>query len=314
MRSIFNDKTKDYFEILSYPKENWGKWFDDFNKKTNNIFKMAIEKNGYDKESYVNTLKEDIGRKKLDIINWYREENIADEKSRIINMITQKSDNYNLKRADFSVLIMNIEGKNPYTVVETYKTNIIILDYIWYFDNKEKISFEELFEKAISEYNSKYEPDEKKALFWVVYDGIKKIVHGKNLEFIDALANICELLDKKIDYFNWTGFYLVDKNNKLKVGPYVGEETEHIEIDFGQGICGQAASTEKTFLIGDVSKEDNYLSCSPKTKSEIVVPLFDKKGKIAGEIDIDSHLVNPFDEKDIKLLEDICELITERYL
>ncbi|MGM0639933.1 MAG: GAF domain-containing protein [Thermotogota bacterium] len=314
MRSIFNDKTKDFFEILSYPKEDWKKWFDDFDKKTNGIFKIGIEKNGYNKESYINYLKENIGRKKLDIVNWVREENIAKEKSKIINLITKKSDNYNLKRADFSVLIINIDGEKPYTVVETYKTNVILLDYIWYFDNKDKITFEELFEKAVSEYNNNYQPDDKKALFWVVYDEAKKIINGKKLDFIDALANICELLDKKIDYYNWTGFYLVDGNNKLKVGPYIGEETEHIEIEFGQGICGQAASTEKTFLIGDVSKEDNYLSCSPKTKSEIVVPLFDKKGEIAGEIDIDSHLVNPFDEKDSRLLEDICSLITERYL
>lgn len=314
MRSIFNDKTKDYFEILSYPKENWGNWFDNFNKNNNDLLSKVIEKKGYSKNNYLNLLKDDLGRKYLDTVNWYREENITDEKSRIINMITKNSEKYNLKRADFSVLILNIDGKSPYVVYETYKTNIIVLDYIWFFENKNEISFEDLFEKSVNDYNINYKPDPKKALFWVVYDEAKKIINGKKLGYLDALKNICELLDKKIDYYNWTGFYLVDGKSKLKLGPFIGEDTEHVEIEFGEGICGQAASTEKTFLIGDVSKEDNYLSCSPKTKSEIVVPLFDKSGKVAGEIDIDSHLINPFDEKDSNLLEDICNLITERYL
>lgn len=314
MRSIFNDKTKDYFEILSYPKENWDRWYEDFNKKTNSLFEEVITINGYDKNSYLTFIKNSIGRRTLDKINWFREETLAEEKSNIINMITQHSNDFNLKRADFSVLILNIDGKKPYTVYETYKTNVIVLDYIWYYNNKENIDLQNLFEKSVKEYNEEYTPDQKKALFWVVYDEAKKIVNGKKLELNDALYKICDLLDKKIDYYNWTGFYLSDGNNKLKLGPYIGEETEHVEIEFGQGICGQAASTEKTFLIGDVTKEDNYLSCSPNTKSEIVVPLFYKDGKIAGEIDIDSHKINPFDEKDSKLLEDICQLITERYL
>jgi GAF domain-containing protein len=314
VRSIFNDITKDYFELLSYPQENWDKWFYYFSNKTNGLFEKVVFSIGYDKNSYVKYLKDNLGRRKLDKINWFREETIAEEKSNIINMITQNSENFNLKRADFSVLILNLDGEKPYVVFETYKKNIIILDYIWYYDHKSEINLKELFKKSVKEYNDKYEPNQKKALFWVVYDEAKKIINGKDLEFTKALYKICELLDKKIGYYNWAGFYLADGNNKLKVGPYIGEKTEHVEIEFGQGICGQAASTEKTFVIADVSKEDNYLSCSPKTKSEIVVPLFHKNGKIAGEIDIDSHEVNPFDEKDSELLEDICQLITERYL
>lgn len=314
MRSIFNDKTKDYFEILSYPKESWNKWFDDFNNKMNNLFEKTIKNIGYDKDSYLEFLKNVVGRRKLDKINLFREETLSEEKSNIIDMITQNSKKFNLKRADFSVLVLNLDGGKPYIILETYKTNIIILDYIWYYEHKEETNLKDLFEKSIEEYNKNFAPDQKKALFWVIYDEAKQIINGKKLEFNDALYKICELLDKKIDYYNWTGFYLTNGNNKLKVGPYIGEKTEHVEIDFGQGICGQAASKEKTFLISDVSKESNYLSCSPKTKSELVVPLFYKNGKIAGEIDIDSHEIDPFDEKDINLLEDICQLITERYL
>jgi GAF domain-containing protein len=90
------------------------------------------------------------------------------------------------------------------------------------------------------------------------------------------------------------------------LGPYLGAPTEHVKIAFGQGICGQAAERKETFVVQDVSKETNYLSCSIKVKAEIVVPIF-KDEKIVGELDIDSHTANPFTEEDKTYLEKICE-------
>ena len=124
----------------------------------------------------------------------------------------------------------------------------------------------------------------------------------------ETLTRICQLLSDEIDYFDWVGFYLVDPNKEreLVLGPYVGAETDHNRIGFGQGICGQAAETEKTFVIQDVSKEDNYLACSLNVKSEIVVPVF-KGGRLVGELDIDSHVLAPFDDNDQRYLEIIAE-------
>jgi len=95
------------------------------------------------------------------------------------------------------------------------------------------------------------------------------------------LQSICDLLKEKISHYHWVGFYLVDpqKSDELVLGPYAGEPTDHTCIRFGQGICGQAAQTKKTFVVADVSKETNYLSCSVKVKSEIVVPIM-KDGTI----------------------------------
>lgn len=123
----------------------------------------------------------------------------------------------------------------------------------------------------------------------------------------EKLQKICQLLDQEISYFNWTGFYFrnVDKE-ELILGPYVGAETEHTHIPFGRGICGQVAVSGETFVVPDVSKEDNYLSCSISTKSEIVVPIF-KNGENIGQIDIDSHKIDPFTQEDIELLEWLCE-------
>ena len=131
----------------------------------------------------------------------------------------------------------------------------------------------------------------------------------------EKLKEICELLEREIPHYNWVGFYLIDpeKERELVLGPFVGEPTEHVRIPFGAGICGQAAERKLTFIVQDVSKETNYLSCSPDVKSEIVVPIFDKRGNIIGELDIDSHYLEPFTSEDREFLEKICKYVSELF-
>lgn len=137
------------------------------------------------------------------------------------------------------------------------------------------------------------------------------ILQSPNKDINDKLLKICQLLDKEIEYFNWTGFYFRNGDKEeLVLGPYVGEETEHSVIPFGRGICGQVAVSNNTFVVPDVSEESNYLSCSLQTKAEIVVPII-KNGENIGQIDIDSHTLNPFTEEDIALLEWLCEEIAK---
>lgn len=125
------------------------------------------------------------------------------------------------------------------------------------------------------------------------------------------LQKICQLLDQEIPYFNWTGFYFRNGDREeLILGPYVGAETDHTVIPFGKGICGQVAVSNETFVVPDVHEQDNYLSCSIDTKAEIVVPII-KDGKNIGQIDIDSHQLNPFTEEDRELLEWLCKEISE---
>lgn len=125
------------------------------------------------------------------------------------------------------------------------------------------------------------------------------------------LLKICQLLDQEIEYYNWTGFYFRNGDKEeLILGPYVGAETDHTIIPFGKGICGQVAVSGETFVVPDVHAQDNYLSCSIDTKSEIVVPIF-KDGKNIGQIDIDSHKIDPFTKADEELLKWICEKVGE---
>ncbi len=123
------------------------------------------------------------------------------------------------------------------------------------------------------------------------------------------LQTICDLLKNNIPHYDWVGFYLVDKKaeRELILGPYSGEPTEHTRIKFGQGICGQAADIEKTFIIDDVTRETNYLSCNARVKSEIVVPIF-RDNALIGELDIDSHTPAAFNNIDEDFLVRIGEL------
>jgi L-methionine (R)-S-oxide reductase len=152
--------------------------------------------------------------------------------------------------------------------------------------------------------------ENKSALFESVVSETEKII-GRAGGRDKALLAVCQLLAEKIPHYNWVGFYLVDAQNEreLVLGPYVGDPTDHTRIAFGQGICGQAADREETFVIQDVSRESNYLSCSINVKSEIVVPIF-KEGRVIGELDIDSHKLSPFNDDDRRYLEKICEMIS----
>lgn len=125
------------------------------------------------------------------------------------------------------------------------------------------------------------------------------------------LQKICHLLDQEISYFNWTGFYFKNGDkNELILGPYVGAATDHPIIPYGKGICGQVALSNETFVVPDVHDQDNYLSCSIDTKAEIVVPIM-KNGENIGQIDIDSHTLNPFTKEDREMLEWLCEEVAK---
>lgn len=131
---------------------------------------------------------------------------------------------------------------------------------------------------------------------------------GTNLSRDEKLQKICDLLDQEVDVFNWTGFYLASEteDDMLELGPYVGEPTDHINIPYGQGICGQAAETLDTFVVQDVSQADNYLACSVNVQSEIVVPIM-KESVFKGELDIDSHTKDAITKNLKNLCEDICK-------
>ena len=127
-----------------------------------------------------------------------------------------------------------------------------------------------------------------------------------------SLQFICTILKDNVEHYDWVGFYLTEGIDNLVLGPFSGEPTVHTRIKFGSGICGQAAETKRIFIVQDVSKELNYLSCSPTVKSEIVLPIL-KSGNVVGELDIDSHTINPFTDDDKEFLLRICSMVVKYF-
>ena len=125
----------------------------------------------------------------------------------------------------------------------------------------------------------------------------------------EKLQAICDFLEAQISYYDWVGFYFRNGDKEeLKLAEFTGEPTEHTLIPFGKGICGQVALSNENFVVQDVSEQDNYISCGWKVKSEIVIPIF-VNGENIGQIDIDSHTLNPFTKQDEELLEFVCKQV-----
>lgn len=123
-------------------------------------------------------------------------------------------------------------------------------------------------------------------------------------------AQAMTLLDGLPDY-NWSGIYRLE-GDELVLDEFVGEPTDHTRIPIGRGVCGTAVSENANQIVSDVRSLDNYLACSVKTRSEIVV-LIKSEGQIIGQVDIDGHTVGAFDRSDEALLEKMAVILAERW-
>jgi GAF domain-containing protein len=160
--------------------------------------------------------------------------------------------------------------------------------------------------------NEQDELENKSHTFNLIINNVFRIAKSATNR-TDKLKKICTLLKNDILYYDWVGFYIANtEQTELILGPFAGAPTEHTKIPFGSGICGQAAERKETFIVPDVSKETNYLSCSPKVKSEIVIPIM-KNDNIIGELDIDSHSISPFTSEDEDFLNNVCNIISQLF-
>lgn len=127
---------------------------------------------------------------------------------------------------------------------------------------------------------------------------VSNILSTQNQSVLLRLENVCRLLQTSIDSYDWVGFYFADHDKKtLHLKAFSGDPTDHVTIPFGKGICGQVAVSNANFVVPDVQAQQNYIACSIDVKSEVVIPLF-KDGINVGQIDIDSHVLDPFTKKD----------------
>ena len=123
---------------------------------------------------------------------------------------------------------------------------------------------------------------------------------------IANLSNLSALIFQSMDALNWAGFYLME-DGKLVLGPFQGR-VACIEIPLGRGVCGTAASEDKTQLVPDVHAFPGHIACDGASNSEIVIPLH-RGGEVVGVLDIDSPLLGRFSEADKAGLEALAAVI-----
>jgi L-methionine (R)-S-oxide reductase len=129
---------------------------------------------------------------------------------------------------------------------------------------------------------------------------------GETLDDIALMATINSILSQRFSYYFWTGFYRVC-GNRLAVGPYIGT-VGCLQIEFGRGVCGTAAERRETIIVPDVQQFPGHIACDANSKSEIVVPVFDRDHTLIAVLDVDSDQLNAFDEEDREGLEKIVAL------
>lgn len=126
---------------------------------------------------------------------------------------------------------------------------------------------------------------------------------------IANLANASALLYENLEDINWAGFYLME-NGKLVLGPFQGKPA-CIEIEVGNGVCGTAVLRRETVLVENVHTFSGHIACDSASNSEIVVPLFDKRGDVVGVLDIDSPSFSRFSDDDRAGLEAFARILED---
>jgi GAF domain-containing protein len=138
-----------------------------------------------------------------------------------------------------------------------------------------------------------------------IYEQLKTLITPINNPY-SRMATIAAVLHHKMGYFFWTGFYLLDNGN-LHVGPYQGP-LACLRLKQNTGVCWASVNSKETVIVEDVETFPGHIACSSLSKSEIVIPVFNKD-KLVGCLDVDSRDLNSFDEADRVGLEKIVSLI-----
>ena len=148
----------------------------------------------------------------------------------------------------------------------------------------------------------------KKSAYNKVYKTLKSLFNSNPpLSFQAKMSLSASVLACQFDNWIFCGFYVSCNTRDLEIGPYQGRILPCTNIKYGAGVCGTTALKEQTIIVDNVLECTNYISCDSDTKSEIVVPIFNKR-KLIAVLDIDSNKRNDFDNIDKENLEKISNL------
>jgi len=148
---------------------------------------------------------------------------------------------------------------------------------------------------------------QRKQLYAAALREIESLLEGCD-DPVTAMASAAAVVDGKLPYASWTGFYRVVAPELLRVGPYQGP-VGCLEIAFDRGVCGAAARERQTQLVDDVNAFPGHIACDAAARSEVVVPVVTPAGELVAVLDVDSHQPAAFTPADAEGLEAIAELV-----
>ena len=151
---------------------------------------------------------------------------------------------------------------------------------------------------------------DKNETYRLLVKQVESLIEGEN-NIMGQLANAAALLHETMGWW-WTGFYLVN-GDQLQLGPFQGPVACY-NIKRGRGVCGTAWDQDRTLVVPDVEQFPGHIACSSESRSEIVVPLHNSDGQVAGVLDIDSRELATFDDVDARWLEEIAGVISRHAL
>lgn len=137
---------------------------------------------------------------------------------------------------------------------------------------------------------------------------IEALISGET-DLVANLANISACLKSTFNFF-WVGFYLL-KDRELVLGPFQGD-LACTRIQKGKGVCGTSWEKQETIIVPDVDAFPGHIACSSSSRSEIVVPLV-FNCNVVGVLDVDSDVLNDFDETDKTFLEQLNQIIAQQH-
>ena len=149
---------------------------------------------------------------------------------------------------------------------------------------------------------------EKEVLYQTLNEQLSFLLEGEP-NVLANLSNASALLKSTFLNTVFAGFYLFDAN-ELILGPFQGG-VSCVRIALGKGVCGESAANRQSVIVGDVKNYSNYISCDSKALSEIVVPMV-KKGQLLAVLDLDSSVLDDYDEIDQKYLEEFVSILLDK--
>ena len=149
---------------------------------------------------------------------------------------------------------------------------------------------------------------EKEVLYQTLNEQLSLLLEGEP-NVLANLSNASALLKSTFPNTVFAGFYLFD-GNELILGPFQGG-VSCVRIALGKGVCGESAASRQSVIVGDVKNYSNYISCDSKALSEIVVPMV-KKGQLLAVLDLDSSVLDDYDEIDQKYLEKFVSILLDK--